>query len=358
MPGSGTSPEELSQLHQVYQQYQESPSEALLADFMDLVKEEARKVLLTMENAREVNVDDVAEEYAVYLTSRLWAGNLPEIKSWYSYIYYNIRWILHHNSQELYPVEQLVDFILHDKEDHPKHDFLFKDSFVTLVKFFYTEKEIQRLAPLAASLLRSRGRWVLEDKLPEDVGRFIRICLVAARRLITEEAEEIDIDPEAIPPVLFKSSFILAGLTSKYRELCLALPYPYLVQLSILAGGKKLKIPTLRELDTLVTASECLWRKVSGEDEDPRYRAKEELDYDHDVRSLDLVMKEVTLDLYRQPVAKFLFTLLQSMDEVLENLSKVDLAKLSPHQVLQLYEMLSKSMESTNQLMQKLIDLV
>ena len=361
MPGSRSDMDEVSLLSQVYNEYKTNSDESILVQFMELVYEEAKKTLLSMSYKEKIDVEDVAREYSVYLSSRLWEGTLPEIISWNSYIACSIQEILKYNSQKLFPIEDLTDFLIAlapEEDNHVKN--VDKGVFTHFMQYFYSESEIKRLVPFAINIVKSLKGKVLESEIPGDISCFIKVALVLAHRILSEkvEAEEKLMNLEHLPPALFKSVFLLSGLTLGYKELCLTLSYPDLVRLAIIAGGKKLKIPTLRELDTLVVASECMWRGLIEEKSKRQItqEVKEDLGYDHDVRSLDPLLKEIVLGVYSEPIAKFLFSFMGDVSNVFENLGKIDLSKLPSSQLSDLYELITQSITSANRLLEKLAD--
>ena len=344
-------------LNQICESYREDPSEEKLVKFIDLVFEEAKKVLLGM--GIRTNVDDTAREYAIYLASRLWDGSLGEIDAWDSYITHNIKEILNCNVQRLVSLDDISDFLSSISYDDSHLYSDIEGTFVSMMRFLYSESEIKRVLPFAVSCIRSQGRKLLDsDDVPDDIKNFTKVSLVVAHKLLREKKEEKDraVAVEDIPPALFKSTFLLAGLSSKYKELCLALSYHDLVRLAIIAGGRKLKIPTLKELDTLTTASECLWMEISSKKGRRKITSivKDEFDYDYDVRSIDPLIEDFTVDVYKEPVFNFLSSFMKGVGKVLENLERLDLSRLTNDQIVDLYEMIVRSVSSSSRLLEML----
>lgn len=160
------------------------------------------------------------------------------------------------------PVEQQY---MAEAEEAPearfRKDYLGK-KVLRMLRLYYPTSEIKRLFSITCELLYKNDKALRDMNLPTDIQDFALIMMGLAKR-IARENQSFDHrkvkkkDYEAALSTSVRSSVFLSSvINTQYfdRELLLSLDLESLYRLSTLIGGKKVQIPTLREMDTLVGA--------------------------------------------------------------------------------------------------------
>ncbi len=239
------------------------------------------------------NIHEVAYEYTYYLFDRILSKRfVPKVIKdripWQRYISLNIRHIISavkkkdfNERMELYEdLEYLVDYS--NRKDIDKDSVYWEniklntvDTFDNVdkifdkhelakklykaIKIYYTEEEICRLLPLSLELL-SNGKFNPSNDIPLDLLDFTNILICVSKRLINDSGfisdysisnkNLLNVVPSAIRSTIFLASVVNSNFFPK--ELLLALDMNSLYRLVQIKGGKKVRIPTQKELDTLI----------------------------------------------------------------------------------------------------------
>tara|TARA_Y100000310_G_C20695263_1_gene825219 strand:+ start:1388 stop:2587 length:1200 start_codon:yes stop_codon:yes gene_type:complete len=133
------------------------------------------------------------------------------------------------------------------------------------LRCFYSLAEIKRLLPLSLDLITTNFPNFFGLILPNDLRDFCIIVVCLTKRIAREthvfnnkSITEVTLD-EALKNSIRSTLFLAAISDSKLfpKELLLALDIDSLVRLAKVAGGRTLKIPTLRRVDTLIGSVEA-----------------------------------------------------------------------------------------------------
>ena len=234
--------------------------------------------ILSVGRWKKENIDHelAAYEYGVYFLTRILNGfklESPDGRKFalQAYIRLNINHVVFTN------LDDLVNDVVGDIEYICKGDIL--DSFISeeitvddkLDEFFlskkvykslgifYSKEEVDRLLPLSLDIYFNNQEFY-NTKAPKDVINFLNVLIALAKRIVRKFNinKKVDIPKDSVKNILsstIKSSVFLAAVVNSdffSKELLLALDLDSLYRLIDLQGGKTIRIPTQRELDTLV----------------------------------------------------------------------------------------------------------
>jgi hypothetical protein len=136
--------------------------------------------------------------------------------------------------------------------------FLAKILFKKL-RMFYSKKEIDRLFPIASDLFYIQKQKVISPHLPKDVRDFSIVLLALAKRLVMSEGyrndeESIEHVRDSLKSVVKSTVFLATVSNSRIfpMSLLLSLDIDSLYRLVTVAGGKTIKIPSMRDLESLI----------------------------------------------------------------------------------------------------------
>lgn len=136
---------------------------------------------------------------------------------------------------------------------------------VEALRLYYTEKEIRRLFHMFCALCEATDRYPARDpNTPSDLREFAITVLAVAKRIA--KSTNINYTPPTSPENLtqaiqsaIRSTMFLAAVTERSshfpRELVMSLDMDSLFRLCQCAGGKTIRIPTDRELNSVIQAS-------------------------------------------------------------------------------------------------------
>jgi len=143
------------------------------------------------------------------------------------------------------------------------------------MKSFFPPEEIRRLYPITLSLMENNSKFLIDPELPDDIKDFAVVLIGLGKKLL-RETQTINKDriskkefTKALETAVKSSLFLSSVVNSAFikKEFLLALDLDSIYRLSSVLGGETVKIPTLRELDSLLGAvsavSQCL---LKGED--------------------------------------------------------------------------------------------
>lgn len=234
-----------------------------------------------------LEIDEVSNEYALRLFERIVVngfrfktdtGRIP----FSAYIRINIKDViisdgknnsylqLHGDMETLY--DQIVSGSVESSSDFFSKSHLSNKIYNGLM-IFYKEKDIKRHLNLALDIIyRNKHQPIPYEKLPSDIRDFCVVLLSLSKR-ITDEFNINNIERTDIKKALessIRSSVFLASVTESDafpRELLLSLDLESLYRICTVSGGRKIKIPTIRQLDTIVgTVSSVSEYIIDGKD--------------------------------------------------------------------------------------------
>jgi hypothetical protein len=140
------------------------------------------------------------------------------------------------------------------------------------VKTFYTVEEIKRLLPISMDVLfHTKFQPIPATNVPKDIRDFCVILICVSKRVSSKYGEstyanKLPSDTRKALLAVSRSSAFLAIIASADKidkELFLALDIDSLYRLSSIAGGKAhIKVPSLRELDTIIGAATATSKQI------------------------------------------------------------------------------------------------
>jgi hypothetical protein len=167
-------------------------------------------------------------------------------------------------------------------------DFLSKA--LKILSIYYPDNQVDRFMPLALLSIESGL------KVPRRVEAFKNLFLAILKQMSHMNSESFPINPTSFDHPIDQSVVtlsVLMYLTSLDNctiplELASSLDLLSLTTLASVAGGKTLYIPTVRDLETLVTAAVAFTKMITegSDSRTARRTAKNYLQYDHDIRFL------------------------------------------------------------------------
>lgn len=221
-----------------------------------------------------MELDEIGNEYALRLFERIVVsgfrfhtetGRVPFTQ----YVRLNLKDVLisdfRNNHLQLHPdMEVLCDQVSMGRVDtNPDR---FSKSYVAEkiyrgLLLFYKKNEVKKYLNLALDVVyRNKHQPIPHDKLPRDLRDFTIVLISVAKRMAYEsEISYMDghTDVKKAMASSIRSSVFIASVTQAEafpRELLLSLDLESLYRLCTVSGGRKIKVPTLRQLDTIVGA--------------------------------------------------------------------------------------------------------
>jgi hypothetical protein len=272
-------------VHEAYVALKEIDDAGTRTEFFETVWTLTRVILeVTTDDPVLGKVEDIKEvsyDYAVNLFERIITGTfVPEVREgytkipWTRYIKLSLRSVIFSklNESELTKLFGDARFIFEYEEDildgkyvsdntienTAARSFLAKILFKKL-RMFYSKKEIKRLFPIASDLFYIQKQKIISLKLPKDVRDFSIVLLALAKRLIVSEGYRVSEGSiehlrDALKSVV-KSTIFLATVSNSRifpLPLLLSLDVDSLYRLVTVAGGKTIKVPSMRDLESLI----------------------------------------------------------------------------------------------------------
>lgn len=261
---------------------------------------------------------DVAHEYATGLIERILEGrwraklNAGEDKfGWVPYIRLNIRNTIHtkfstQNPERYISLDDLKEITKEHSTDPEDSNYLLHPALIDAEAFHFTEVETNnnQLASQCSKYLKllftEERYYLLTSKLLSlkaesynniqdlDLQLFVKTSLVLFKRLY-ESYNLSQISSTRVDKV-FNSSLYLASILSSDRDkrLYVSLDLANLYRLALAYGGETLRVPTLEELEELVSTAKVSYEILSSNLDDlnkiRRIRDKVRDDYDVFVR--------------------------------------------------------------------------
>lgn len=240
----------------------------------------AYAILSVKYDAKNFSRQEIAYEYAIYLLQRILSQEFTPVAMhgkfpWQFYINQNIKHILFTKIKETSSNPNLDEYS--DLENYTHNEVnvyfqvednyirkIFEDRLLEQLGNFYTEDDIKRLYPLAIKeLLADAQNKLVPDNLPKDLEGFLITTIALAKKL----AKDLNITKKHSPnfqiPIeeaiqnSIKSTLFLSTIGSEDKfpkGLFMSLDMDSLYRLIATMGGKTIRIPTEREMDTLIAA--------------------------------------------------------------------------------------------------------
>lgn len=226
------------------------------------------------------NHENIAYEYSLYLFERILLKKfMPKSYNgdrfpWQLYMSKNIKHVAYNIRDDFFWRDQIKDmeFLVGDEQsmcnfqktkasvDNNNHLSLanFSDKLLKSLNIFYKIDEINRLLPLCSELILNKNKSILNNKdTPKDIKDFSTILLALTKRLSHNEEINLSRSKSKIFTSSLRSSIFLSAISNAKifpKELFLSLDVDSLYRLAHLCGGKLIKIPTEKDLNTLLGA--------------------------------------------------------------------------------------------------------
>lgn len=308
------------ELHQAYLDHLKEDDEQTRTNLFKTIRAIAHAILMVGKHSKKIEPEEAAYEYAVYLFERIITGTFkPDIKGgmpWQQYINLNVKHIVNSRKNESANFIELADdlelLINKDEQDTlelRRNDLpsLYKNELPRQLyeglRIYYTREEIDRLLPLSLDLLHVNPKYMVNDKMPGDIKDFSIVMLSLAKRLAKdgnsifyENVSKKELN-KVLDQCLRSSIFLSSVIDTNFfpKELLLALDIDSLYRIVQISGGKKMRIPTQRELDTLIGAVVTVSKMITdGKDLKKTLReTKKDLDlvFSHQVNVQNFIRK-------------------------------------------------------------------
>jgi len=222
------------------------------------------------------NLEELAYEYALYLFERILTGNLKlHAKTKFPlqfYISKNIKHIIkqkrNNNWQDLIiDLESLLkskndEEIIGKSTDNQFDKFYLANQLLDALKLFYDNSDIERILPIAINMIYDRAYYYIPSSYPTDIQDFC-ITLIALSKHFTHKNEihpKVISSKEALEYAIKNTVFLASIVNSKFfpRELLLSCDIDSLYRLVAILGGKRIRIPNQKELDTLIGVTSAI----------------------------------------------------------------------------------------------------
>lgn len=162
---------------------------------------------------------------------------------------------------------------IEDKQDpidkvFDKH--LYSRKLLQSLNIFYTEEEIKRLLGISLEMINEGNRYYISSTVPEDIKDFTITLIALSKRLVKDNNINFNIDvpkkevSKAMAAAVRSTVFLSAVVNSNFfpRELLITCDIDSLYRLVNVCGGQTLKIPNIRELDTVIGATVTVGKMI------------------------------------------------------------------------------------------------
>lgn len=227
----------------------------------------------------DLDHENTSYEYASYLFERIILGTfIPKGRTkfpWQHYIRMNLRHIVitkrtDNNWHELvddvqYLIDEYSDVRTYTEEENPhvrvtRKNLAFK--LYNSIRMFYTVEEMKRLYPIAVEYIDRDFGSYKNRNLPNDIKEFACIMIALSKRVVMNDninMTKVNFrgDFKKVLSSSVRSSVFLSTIVNSDffpKELLLSLDLESLYRIVYILGGETIRIPTQRELDTLLGA--------------------------------------------------------------------------------------------------------
>jgi len=324
-----------------------------------------------------IDIEETAYDYAIYLFERILTGFRLEPKEngtrfpLQHYMNLNIRHvIITLGDDELFKslvedMEYLLDTTESseiEEEIQLENQFELKDLKLTLYKslrVFYSEEEIRRLLPISLEFISEVSRKNIPNTAPDDVADFSLVLIALAKRVIKDnnvtypyngsKTELRQILNSSVRSSVFLASVVNTDFFPK--ELLLSVDTDSLSRIVSLMGGKTVRIPTQRELDTLLGTVITLSKNIIEGKTTKKALAESKSDFDlvfcNQINIQNFVSKSMESYKYfgkdqeTKPLIHALLSSIKSIESMIDDLVKENKENISEEEI-ETYSELSK----------------
>jgi hypothetical protein len=255
----------------------------------------------------------------------------------------------------------------------------FSDQLYVLLRAYCPEDRIFQLMPLAISSIK------YNFEVNKEVTRFKCLLLNLIKRLSAFHHATEHVEPSILPESLDQSVVTLLLLNfASYQnqnssvpfDLVSSLDFHSLMRLAATSGGKVLRIPTVRELETVIASSVAMSSMLldGTSFKEARMKAKNIIGFRSNVRSLNRFMKsmrdclrpensQIILYLNKTNGDSFLSDLIKSfktsnraMTKILDRM-EAEIASLTPEQLLEYLKTLDTSEKKLLSFLERMINI-
>lgn len=239
---------------------------------------------------------------------------------------------------EVFNVTEIADG--QDPVDKVFDKFLYAKKLLSSLSIFYSEEEIKRLLGVSLELIYENNRYYISPTIPLDIKDFTITLIALSKRLVRDHNInfEIDIPKKQLSKVMASAVrstvFLSAVVNSNFfpRELLITLDIDSLYRLINVCGGQTIKIPSLRELDTLIGSTVAVGKMImEGKDyESSIMESKDTLGlvFTNNVNTQSFISKLLEVyDIYKedpksQPILSILAMSIKNMDVLFNQLQE------------------------------------
>jgi len=275
-------------IREAYKKYLINDTSDTRTNIYVTIKELAYAILLVNNSYKELNIDyeQVSYEYSLYMFERIIIGTfVPKATSgnnfpWQVYISKNIKHIIYSIKDNDIVWKDLIsdlssildnneDFYtsLNDKAPLPDSYFNIQSLSVKLyegLRIYFTDEEIKNNYNLVSELIfcKNRNHSFISKNIPNDLQDFAIVLISLAKRLtksyninFSQNNSKINLKKafkKSIRSTIFLSTITNTNIIPK--ELLLTLDIDTLYRLIYVSGGQFIRIPTIKEIDSLVAA--------------------------------------------------------------------------------------------------------
>lgn len=360
---------ESNSLH-AYQLWKGDKNSAQFRTEMFKAVEELAFAVLNLGNFEKYGIDYAvcAYEYSLYLFERIITGSFrmePKIPGTrfplQEYVRLNIKHVVFTLKKETAWQDLITDmeFFLEDYQKPGDYEYLeiqdpnqtppeekvlkyeYADKLLAALKVYYPYSEIRRLLAISLDLIYLDSKALINPKIPADIQDFCITLVSLAKRLALDHnlnSGLSDISKSNLKKI-FSSSvrstiFLSTVVNTEFfpRELLLSLDIESLYRLVHVLGGQKVRIPTIKELDSLLGAVVAMGKIImEGKEIDKAIQESKSnfnLVFSTHIKVQDFVTK--SLDSYNifnkeskvEPLLNILAMAIKSMDVLFQQLTQ------------------------------------
>lgn len=357
--------------------WQEDDNKDTKAGMFTAIKNLAKAVITAYYSKSNIDFEMASYEYAVYLYQRI-VQNALDLNNHQGrfplqrYMKINVRHIIYSMGNELQWVNVIND--IDDEEFEREIEDVKTPSatqqvsskklswkMYTGLSMHFSHDEIKRLYPIARDLCYSNKHTPVPYGIPEDIREFMIVMICIAKRIYVDNSHVFQNSVKETGSKEFRkriqsairSTVFFSAITNSSvfpKELLLSLDIDSLYRLVAICGGRTIRIPKERELESLMGAVVSISNMVLEGDsmEDAIYKAKREygLVMDNRINIRELISKinstmDIEDDKMSDPMIGLLEKLIKFFDVIISEIHTSE--HISSPDLLRLFENVSSS---------------
>ena len=327
----------------------------------------------------QANYDEVSYEYALYLFERIVLGSFKLVaRDRFPLQHYIRKNILHVlvtlRSDDVWrdmisdfeflidpPADCLDALSVEVDYDDLMDRKAYAHKLIKILKIYYDTETIARLLPISLDMIHDSYRYLVSPAVPVDVRDFSIILIASAKRLavvdnIFDSGKVKSNDLRKCLKSSVRSTVFLSTVVNSDffpKELLLALDIDSLYRLVGVLGGQTIKIPTQRDLDTLLGSAVAISNIIldGKKPKEAVLQAKEEYGFvfQNTINLSQFLSKNLQAlsllgeDKPTEPLINILVVSMKSLDNILGELAKRSDSAESTEVILRRYSELSAS---------------